>query len=77
MKFGMNLLLWTDDPTLDEFFPVLQKLKKMGYDGVELPMFHLDLPRWAALGNRGWSDLHSDHQRHRCQLLVRSGRAGC
>ena len=52
MKFGMNLLLWTDDPTLDEFFPVLQKLKKMGYDGVELPMFHLDLPRWAALGKK-------------------------
>ena len=41
MKFGMNLLLWTGH--LDEsILPVLDRLKSMGYDGVEVPMFELD-----------------------------------
>jgi D-psicose/D-tagatose/L-ribulose 3-epimerase len=42
MKFGMNLLLWSGELT-DDMVPVLQSLKEMGYDGVELPMFNLDL----------------------------------
>lgn len=50
MKFGMNLLLWTDDPTKDSFVPVLKKLKKMGFDGVELPIFNLDIAAWEKLG---------------------------
>jgi D-psicose/D-tagatose/L-ribulose 3-epimerase len=41
MKFGMNLLLWTGH--VDEsILPVLDRLKSMGYDGVEVPMFELD-----------------------------------
>jgi D-psicose/D-tagatose/L-ribulose 3-epimerase len=28
----------------------LQKLKKLGFDGVELPIFNLDVARWEALG---------------------------
>ena len=52
MKFGMNLLLWTDDPTQDSFLPVLQRLKKIGFDGVELPIFTLDEARWKILGKR-------------------------
>jgi D-psicose/D-tagatose/L-ribulose 3-epimerase len=52
MKFGMNLLLWTDDPTQESFFPVLEKLKKLGFDGVELPVFNLDIARWEALGKK-------------------------
>ncbi len=52
MKFGMNLLLWTDDPTQDSFLPVLQRLKKLGFDGVELPIFSLDEARWKILGKR-------------------------
>ena len=52
MKFGMNLLLWTDDPTQDSFFPILESLKGMGFDGVELPIFNLDPARYAALGKR-------------------------
>ena len=63
MKFGMNLLLWTDDPTQDSFFPVIQKMKKLGFDGVELPMFHLDIDRWEALGKNlmrsAWNALPS------------------
>jgi D-psicose/D-tagatose/L-ribulose 3-epimerase len=50
MKFGMNLLLWTDDPTQDSFLPVLKNLKKMGFDGVELPIFNMDVERWENLG---------------------------
>ncbi len=38
MKFGMNLLLWTDHMH-DGLLPVLEQLKKLGYDGVELPIF--------------------------------------
>jgi D-psicose/D-tagatose/L-ribulose 3-epimerase len=37
MKFGMNLLLWTDH-LHDGLLPVLEQLKRMGYDGVEVPM---------------------------------------
>ncbi len=41
MKTGMNLLLWTTHVTSDHF-PVLAKLKKTGYDGVEVPLFEGD-----------------------------------
>jgi D-psicose/D-tagatose/L-ribulose 3-epimerase len=50
MKFGMNLLLWTDR-LHDGLLPVLEKIKKMGYDGVEIPMFDLSLD-YAAWGKR-------------------------
>jgi len=50
MKFGMNLLLWTGELN-DELMPVLESLKNMGYDGVELPLFNTDLD-YAAWGNR-------------------------
>ena len=52
MKFGINLLLWTDDPTQESFFPVIEKMKKLGFDGVELPVFNLDISRWEALGRK-------------------------
>jgi len=50
MKYGMNLLLWTGEMN-DSMLPVLESLKKMGYDGVELPIFNLDLD-YAAWGKR-------------------------
>ena len=37
MKLGMNLLLWTTYVT-SEHFPILQKLKETGFDGVEIPI---------------------------------------
>ncbi len=49
MKYGMNLLLWTSDVT-DDHFPVLEQLKKIGYDGVELPMFDLDPNKFQKVG---------------------------
>jgi D-psicose/D-tagatose/L-ribulose 3-epimerase len=41
MKYGMNLLLWTTHVT-EEHFPLLEKLKKTGFDGVEIPLFEGD-----------------------------------
>ena len=38
MKIGMNLLLWTGSVTA-EHYPLLAKLKAVGFDGVELPVF--------------------------------------
>ena len=53
MKFGMNMLLWTDNIT-DEHRPVMERLKKMGYDGVEFPIFDHDVKKYQALGR--WLD---------------------
>jgi D-psicose/D-tagatose/L-ribulose 3-epimerase len=41
MRTGMNLLLWTTHVT-EELFPTLAKLKKAGFDGVEIPLFEGD-----------------------------------
>ena len=38
MRFGLNLLLWTDTLS-DGFLPILEDIKEIGYDGVELPVF--------------------------------------
>jgi D-psicose/D-tagatose/L-ribulose 3-epimerase len=50
MKYGMNLLLWSGELS-DAMMPVLEKLKAMGYDGVEIPIFNLDLD-YTAWGKR-------------------------
>ncbi|MSR50106.1 MAG: sugar phosphate isomerase/epimerase [Gemmataceae bacterium] len=41
MKVGMNLLVWTAFVT-EEHFSILEKIKKTGYDGVEIPLFDGD-----------------------------------
>ena len=51
MKFGMNLLLWTGE-VQDQHLPVLEMLKKMGYDGVELPIFNPVPEHFAKLGKQ-------------------------
>lgn len=38
MKTGFNLLLWTTHVT-SEHVPLLETLKEVGYDGVEIPIF--------------------------------------
>ena len=49
MKYGMNLLLWTGD--IDQLHhPLLETIKKIGYDGVELPIFAPDLAKLTKLG---------------------------
>jgi D-psicose/D-tagatose/L-ribulose 3-epimerase len=51
MKFGMNLLLWTDH-LHDGLMPVLRQLKQIGYDGVEVPMFSTDEALYRTWGQR-------------------------
>jgi D-psicose/D-tagatose/L-ribulose 3-epimerase len=41
MKTGMNLLLWTTHVT-DQHYPILAKIKKAGFDGVEVPILEGD-----------------------------------
>lgn len=43
MKIGFNLLLWTGHVT-EENFSILAKLKEVGYDGVEIPIFDTSDP---------------------------------
>jgi D-psicose/D-tagatose/L-ribulose 3-epimerase len=51
MKYGINLYLWADD-MYDGLMPVLEKLKTMGYDGVEVPIFDLDQAKWKLWAKR-------------------------
>ncbi len=51
MKYGMNMLLWTSDVT-EEHFGILESLKHWGFDGVELPVFDLDLAKFSRLGQK-------------------------
>jgi D-psicose/D-tagatose/L-ribulose 3-epimerase len=50
MKYGMNLLLWSGELN-DGMLPILEKLKAMGFDGVEIPIFNLELD-YATWGKR-------------------------
>jgi D-psicose/D-tagatose/L-ribulose 3-epimerase len=45
MKYGINLYLWAGDMD-DGLLPVLESLRRMGYDGVEVPIFDLDPKKW-------------------------------
>jgi D-psicose/D-tagatose/L-ribulose 3-epimerase len=47
----MNLMLWADDMH-DGLMPVLEQLKAMGYDGVEVPVFDLDPGKWTLWSRR-------------------------
>jgi len=51
MRYGLNLLLWTD--TLhDAILPILDEVKQIGYDAVEVPVFELDVDKYAQWGKR-------------------------
>jgi D-psicose/D-tagatose/L-ribulose 3-epimerase len=49
MKFGMNLLLWTDH-LHEGLMPVLRQIKEIGYDGVEVPIFSPDVELYRQWG---------------------------
>jgi D-psicose/D-tagatose/L-ribulose 3-epimerase len=52
MKTGMNLLLWTDHVT-EAQDPLLDQIKTLGFDSVEIPVFNTtDLNPYARLGKR-------------------------
>ena len=65
MKYGMNLLLWGGEIN-DGLLPVLEKLKQMGYDGVEIPLFNLDLDY------AGWGKRLDDMGLQRTAVTVRN-----
>jgi D-psicose/D-tagatose/L-ribulose 3-epimerase len=49
MKYGINLLLW--GTTIDEpHYPLLENIKRWGFDGVEIPAFGPDEARFKRLG---------------------------
>ena len=49
MKTGFDMLLWTTHVT-EEHFPLLEKIKQVGYDGVEIPVFEGDVEHFEKLG---------------------------
>ena len=51
MRFGMNLLMWTDTLT-DEMLPLVDQLQQIGFDAVEIPVFDNDVENYAKWGKR-------------------------
>ena len=49
MRYGMNLLLWADTLS-DEALPLLDEIKEIGFDAVELPVFEADVKKYAKWG---------------------------
>ena len=54
MKLGMNLFLWTDDPTDPRHHALYERLGGMGFDGLELPIMGPapDPQAFAKIGDR-------------------------
>jgi D-psicose/D-tagatose/L-ribulose 3-epimerase len=50
MKYGFNMLLWTAHVTA-EHAPIMKKLKKAGYNAVEIPIFEGTPDHYARLGD--------------------------
>jgi D-psicose/D-tagatose/L-ribulose 3-epimerase len=51
MKYGLNLLLWTDRMH-EGMVPVVEKVKAIGYDGIEMPIFELNESLYKQWGER-------------------------
>src|SRR3954467_13622337 len=66
MKFGMNLLLWTGELN-ESMLPVLEQLKKIGYDGVEVPIFANDASTY-----RPWAKRLDDFGFGRTAVTIRT-----
>ena len=66
MKFGMNLLLWTGELN-DGMLPVLEQLKGIGYDGVEVPIFGGDSASF-----RPWAKRLNDLGFERTTVTIRT-----
>ena len=49
MRYGMNLLLWADVLS-DAALPLLDQIKEIGFDAVELPIFEVDVEKYAQWG---------------------------
>ena len=51
MQVGFNLLLWTTHLT-EDLLPVCERLRALGYDGVEVPVFEGEVAHFEALGRQ-------------------------
>lgn len=51
MKYGLNLLLWTDRMH-EGMTPIVEKVKQLGYDGVEVPIFDTNESLYKQWGQR-------------------------
>jgi D-psicose/D-tagatose/L-ribulose 3-epimerase len=51
MKYGLNLLLWTDRMH-EGLVPICESVKSLGYDGVEMPIFEPDQKLYAEWGRK-------------------------
>ncbi|MCM4167216.1 D-psicose 3-epimerase [Arenibacter antarcticus] len=49
MKIGMNMLLWTNHVTA-QHYPIVEKIKLAGYDGIELFLGEGDVSHYTKLG---------------------------
>ena len=49
MKIGLNMLLWTPHVTA-EYFPHFAQIRRVGYDGVEIPVFGVDVAHYKQVG---------------------------
>ncbi|TLV04885.1 sugar phosphate isomerase/epimerase [Klebsiella indica] len=49
MLLGINLLLWTTHVS-EKDLPLLERLKKTGFDGVEIPVFHGEPEKYQKIG---------------------------
>jgi len=52
MKYGMNMLLWSGDVTGSKFPALFERLKKTGFDLVEVPIFDPDVKKLAKLAKQ-------------------------
>src|SRR5207248_11715960 len=51
MKYGINLLLWGANIG-EAHYPLLEKIKSWGFDGVEIPTFGPNLPGYKKVGQK-------------------------
>ena len=52
MKYGMNMLLWSGDVTGPKFPALFERLKKTGFDLVEIPIFDTNVKKLGALAKK-------------------------
>jgi len=51
MKIGMNMLLWTDHVT-EQHYPIFEKLKQTGFNGIEFPLGRGDVSHYSKMGSQ-------------------------
>lgn len=50
MRIGMNMLLWTNHVT-EQHYDIIENLKEIGYEGIELPLGEGDISHYSTIGN--------------------------